>query len=188
MAASSPPPQRTALVLYAHPRPHQSRVNRLLADAARTVPGAVLHDLYDTYPDFYIDVPAEQARLLSADVVVFLHPIQWYSMPALMKEWVDTVLQSGWAYGQNGTALAGKTYLLAATAGSLLASYAPNGVNGRPLDDYLHAFRQTARLCGMQWVEPHILYGAHAVDDAAVQSHVDAFRARLGALLAHPQP
>ena len=184
MPEQSPLPQRTALVIFAHPQAHLSRVNRPLAAAARTLPRVDVHDLYETYPDFYIDVAAEQARLAAADIVVFIHPIQWYSMPSLLKEWVDAVLLPGWCYGEHGHALEGKTYWLVATTGSQADGYSADGVHGRPFDDFLPAFRQTAQLCGMRWETPHILHGAHQVDAAAVQAHVQAFVARLDALLA----
>lgn len=169
------------LVIYAHSAPHQSRVNRRMAEAARTIAGVEVHDLYETCPDFHIDVSAEQARLASADVVVFLHPLQWYGMPALLKEWVDRVLQPGWAYGDGGVALAGKTFWLAVTAGSQRDEYTAQGVHGRPLEEYLAPFRQTALLCRMVWETPAILYGAHHVDNAAVDAHIEAFRQRLQA-------
>lgn len=183
MAATSLPRPRTALVLYAHARPHLSRVNRKLAAAASALPDVSVHDLYERYPDFYIDVAAEQARVAAADVIVFLHPIQWYGMPSLLKEWADAVLLPGWAYGEDGHALAGKTYWLVATTGSPADAYSAAGTHGRPFDDYLHPMRQTAQLCGMRWEPPHILHGAHLVDEAALQAHVDAFVQRLGDLL-----
>ena len=184
-ATASATRPRSVLVLYAHSSPHQSRVNRKLADAARLQDGVQVHELYETYPDFFIDVAAEQARAQAADMLVFLHPLQWYSMPALMKEWIDAVLLPGWAYGQDGHALAGKTFLLAVTTGSPAEAYAADQVHGRPFDDYLPAFRQTAQLCRMQWAEPHVLHGAHHVDDAAVEAHVEAFVRRLNAFIDH---
>ena len=184
MADHAPLPPRTALVLYAHSRPHLSRVTRTLAAAAGGLANVSVHDLYETYPDFYIDVAAEQARLAAADVLVFLHPIQWYSAPALLKEWFDAVLLPGWAYGEGGHALEGKTWWLVTTTGSPLDAYGPDGVHGRPFDDFLHPFRQSAQLCCMRWEPPQVLHGAHLVDDGAVQAHLDAFLARLAALLA----
>ena len=175
------------LVIYAHPAPHKSRVNRRLAQAARALAGVEVLDLYETYPDFYIDVAAEQARLERASAVAFVHPIQWYSSPSLLKEWVDTVLQAGWAYGQQGGALQGKAYWLVITAGGPEAAYTEAGVHGRPLDDYLPQFRQTAQLCGMRWEAPHILYAAHLVDETVVNDHVDAFAARLALLVQQAQ-
>ena len=176
MDANKPAP---VLVVYAHPSPHKSRVNRRLAQAARALPHVELVDLYESYPDFYIDVAREQARLARAQAVVFVHPIQWYSAPALLKEWFDTVLQAGWAYGVDGHVLRGKRYWMVATCGSPIAAYGEDGVHGRTLEAFLPPFQQTAALCGMRWEAPHILYGAHLVSEAEVEAHVAAFVARL---------
>lgn len=176
------------LVLYAHPAPHRSRINRRLAEAARSLDGVLLHDLYETYPDFFIDVPREQAAVEQAGLLVFLHPIRWYGMPSLLKEWVDTVLQPGWAYGPGATALQGKGYLLAATTGSPPEAYAPGERHGRPFADYLPPFEQTAALCGMHWWPPHILHGANNASAEAIEAHVAAFRARLADFLNAPEP
>ena len=179
---------RNVLVIYAHPASHRSRVNRKLADAARAVEHVEVLDLYETYPDFYIDVAREQARLAGADLLVFLHPIQWYSMPSLLKEWVDVVLQRGWAFGHGGNALKGKGYWLVATTGSPAEAYRAGARHDRPFDDYLPQFQQTAALCGMQWQPPHILHGAHRVGEAAVEAHVAAFAERLAHYVAGHAP
>ncbi len=179
-------PNPRILVLYAHPAPQRSRINRKLADAARKLDGVLVHDLYETYPDFYIDVAREQALVEHAELVVFLHPIRWYSMPSLLKEWVDRVLQPGWAYGPGATALRGKGYWLAVTTGSPEDAYQAGERHGRTFDAYLPPFEQTAALCGMQWWPPHILHGASGLDDAAIDDHVAAFRARLEAFLLTP--
>jgi glutathione-regulated potassium-efflux system ancillary protein KefF len=172
------------LVIYAHPNAHLSRVNRQLADAARAIEGVQVHDLYDSYPDYYIDVAHEQSRAACADMIVFLHPIQWYSMPSLLKEWVDTVLLPGWAYGAGGEALKDKVYWLVASTGSGEHAYSADGPHGRPFADFLAPFAQTAAICGMRWETPHILHGAHRVSDAELADHVAAFSARLQAFSA----
>ena len=175
-------------VIYAHPSAHLSRVNRRLVERAASVDGVRVHALYDTYPDFYINVAREQALLAGADVVVFLHPIQWYSMPSLLKEWVDAVLQPGWACGAGGDALRGKRYWLAVTTGSAKDAYSAGGAHGRPFAHYLPPFEQIAALCGMHWEPAHSLHGAHHASEAAVQAHVDAFAARLSAFSALSEP
>jgi glutathione-regulated potassium-efflux system ancillary protein KefF len=172
-------PAPRVLVLFAHASPHRSRVNMRLAAAARAMPGVQVQDLYETYPDFFIDVEREQALAAAAEVIVFLHPIQWYAMPALLKEWTDVVLQHGWAYGKDGTALHGKGYWMVATTGSAVDAYQPGASHGRVFSEFLAPFEQTAALCGMRWLEPHILHGAHAVSDEEVDAHVAAFSARL---------
>src|SRR5689334_15092058 len=107
----------------------ESRVNRRLVRAAAEVAGVEIRDLYTLYPDYDIDVGTEQARAARADLLVLLHPIQWYAMPALLKLWMDEVLTYGWAYGPQGTALQGKDLWLAATTGGSQASYHPASYN-----------------------------------------------------------
>lgn len=167
------------LILYAHPAPHASRVNRRLIEAARLMPNVRVHDLYETYPDFYIDVAREQALLTDADLVVFQHPIQWYSMPALLKQWIDAVLVQGWAYGEGGGALRNKDYWLAVTTGGLHESYREEGHHRHPFAAFLPPFRQTAALCGMRWLPPQIIHGARRIDDAAMAQQVASYRERL---------
>ena len=172
-------PDRGVCVLAAHPNWRESRVNRRLLEQARAVPGIAVRDLYASYPDYDIDVPAEQAAVQSAQLLVMLHPIQWYSMPALMKLWLDEVLRHGWAYGRSGTALQGKDLWLVATTGGAEASYHPQGYNRYFFDAFLPPYEQTAALCGMRFLPPLLLHGAHRVTPEEVDAHAAVFRDRL---------
>src|SRR4051812_30837139 len=174
-------PQRI-LVLFAHPGHRRSRANAALREAAGRVEGITLHDLYESYPDFLIDVDHEQALLRRHDVIVFQHPIYWYSCPAILKEWLDLVLEHGFAYGRAGTALAGKALLSAVTAGGTEAAYGPEGLNRHELVDFLRPFEATARLCRMRWLPPFIVHGTHLLDAAALARHAEAYRTTLEAL------
>jgi glutathione-regulated potassium-efflux system ancillary protein KefF len=174
--------QNRILVLFAHSAPEASRVNRRLADAARMVPGVYLHDLYEAYPDFYVDVAREHALLAQAGAVVLLHPIQWYSMPALMKEWIDAVLPDCWSGRANEGVLAGKRCWLVASTGSPASDFAADGRHGHAFDHFLAPYRQLAAVCGMEWVAPLVLHGAHAVDAHTLEQHVAAFAGRLQAM------
>ncbi|WP_153234716.1 glutathione-regulated potassium-efflux system oxidoreductase KefF [Glaciimonas soli] len=167
------------LVLYAHPTPHHSRINQRMADSVASLAHVHLHDLYETYPDFHIAVRREQSLVAAADLIVFQHPIQWYSMPALLKQWVDMVLTPGWAYGPDGNALRGKDFWLVATTGGSEASYREEGHNRLPFSVFLPPYQQTAQLCGMRWLPPHILHGAHQANEAALLAHIDLYRERL---------
>jgi glutathione-regulated potassium-efflux system ancillary protein KefF len=174
------------LVLYAHPAPRRSRLNRALADAARALPGVSLRDLYETNPDFYIDAPRERNLVEACELLVFLHPVRWYGMPSLLKEWVDTVFEPGWAYASNRGALVDKGFWLVASTGSGEEAYQPGGLHGRPFADFLAPFEQSAALCGMRWQAPLIMHGASDADDARLSSHVTAFRDGLQAWLGAP--
>ncbi len=171
-------PQRI-LVLLAHPARRRSRANAALRAAAEEVDGVTLHDLYEAYPDFLIDVDREQELLLAHDVVVFQHPLYWYSCPAILKEWQDLVLEHGFAYGREGTALAGKSLLSAVTAGGGEAAYRPGGVNRHAVEEFLRPFEATARLCHMRWLPPFVVHGTHLLDAATLARHAAGYRALL---------
>ena len=130
-------------------------------------------------PDFDVDVAAEQALCEEHDIIVFQHPIQWYGCPALMKEWIDRVLSFGWAHGPRGTKLRGKRWLSAVSAGWQDADYRHGGRNGATLLEFLRPLSQTAAHCGMQWLEPHVLYGARHTDNSFIDTHARAYRERL---------
>ena len=174
---------KKVLVLFAHPRPDRSAVNVLLAEAARQVDGVTLVDLYAEYPSFEIDVDREQERLLAHDVIVFQHPVYWYSSPALLKEWQDLVLEHGFAYGSEGRALEGKILLNAATCGARREVYTAEGGYRHELRDYFVPFEQTALLCRMRYLPPFALFGAgHAEDENRLQDHLTDYTRLLGAL------
>lgn len=175
---AKPPPG--VVLLAAHPNWRESRVNRLLLEGARTLPWVKVRDLYAIYPDYDIDVAAEQQAVAAAQLVVLLHPVQWYSMPALLKLWLDEVLRYGWAYGPGGTALHGKDVWLAATTGGTEASYHPQGYNRYFFDAFLPPYEQTAALCGMRFLPPMVLHGAHRVSAQEIAVHVQTFVQRLG--------
>jgi glutathione-regulated potassium-efflux system ancillary protein KefF len=166
-------------VIHAHPYPGRSRTNRVLAGALRDLPEVELRPLYDLYPDFDIDVDGEQQALARARLVVWMHPVYWYSVPALLKHWFDKVLAYGWAYGEGGTALARKHCLWVPTTGGDEAAYSPEGIHGRPFANYEPVIEQTARYCGMQWEPPFVVHDANALDPAALAGHTAALVARL---------
>lgn len=167
------------LVLAAHPNWRDSRVNRRLLEAAQAAPGVQVQDLYGLYPDFDIDVAAEQQLAGQARLIVLLHPIQWYSMPSLQKLWFDEVLTYGWAYGHLGTALQGKDLWLVATTGGPESSYHPQSYNRYFFDAFMPPYEQTAALCGMRFLPPLVLHGARRASEDAIARHVDVFADRL---------
>lgn len=175
--------KRRILILLAHPSIDRSEVNRPLAEATARIEGVTLVDLYAEYPDFQIDVDREQERLLAHDVIVFQHPLYWYSTPAILKEWQDLVLEHGFAYGSQGTALRGKIFLNALTAGGLEAAYCADGYNHFTIRELLHPLEQTASLCGMIYLPPFALFGARtAVDEGRINAHIGDWTRVLEAL------
>ncbi|MCK6548351.1 NAD(P)H-dependent oxidoreductase [Myxococcota bacterium] len=169
-------PRRIA-VLFAHPRLEKSRINRALLAGIRDLPGVTVRDLYELYPDLEIDVAAEQAMLLEHDAILFQHPFYWYSVPAILKQWQDWVLEHGWAYGAEGKKLEGKITMQVVTTGGPERAYQPEGYNRFTVRALLAPWEATARLCRMRYLAPFIVHGTHrlvSLDDVA--PHVRDYR------------
>lgn len=164
---------------YAHPGERHSLVNKAMFEAAGQVKGIESIDLYARYPRYQIDIDREQALLAEHDVILLQFPIFWYSTPSLVKEWIDLVFEYGWAYGEGGDKLKGKVMMLAVTTGSPESAYGESGYQHYDLRTFLTPLEQTARLCGMRFVAPYVLFGGRHVD---YSSHVAGFSQLLTAI------
>lgn len=171
------------LVLFAHPSLDRSEVNSVLLRASHDVPGVTVVDLYQEYPTLHINIDREQERLREHDVIVFMFPLYWYSTPSILKEWQDLVLEYGFAYGEGGTALEGKQFLCALTAGGPEQAYCCDGYNQYSLRELLRPLEQTATLCGMRFLAPFALYGSRtALEEDRIECHARDWQRILAAL------
>jgi glutathione-regulated potassium-efflux system ancillary protein KefG len=137
----------------------------------RDLPHVTFRDMYELYPDFVIDVEAEQQLLLEHDLIVWHHPFYWYSCPPLMKQWIDWVLEHGWAYGKTGDALSGKWVMNVLSSGGDFTAYQKEGRNHYTYRDFLAPLEQTALLCQMRYLPPLIVPGAHRITTEEVQRY-----------------
>lgn len=149
------------LILFAHPRFEKSKTNRALLTGIDRIEGVTLNDLYEQYPDFNIDVDREKELLVGHDVLIWHYPLYMYSAPAMLKQWIDMVLEYGWAHGSQGNALTGKIVFITLTAGGTRESYANEQHNHFTIREFLHPFEQTAMLCKMIYLPPFVVHGTH---------------------------
>ncbi len=171
------------LLLFAHPSLDRSEANSELLSASRGIEGVTVVDLYAEYPDYRIDIEREQQRLLDHQVIVFMFPMYWYSTPAILKEWQDLVLEYGFAYGAEGTALQGKDFVCALTAGGAEHAYRAEGYNHFTVRQLLTPIEQTASLTGMRYLPPFALFSSRtAREDQRLQQHVSDWKRVLLAL------
>lgn len=140
------------------------------------------------------DVKAEQAKLLWADVLILQFPLWWFSMPAILKGWVDRVYAYGFAYGVGehsdkrwgnrygeGT-LAGKRAMLIVTAGGWEEHYAARGING-PIDDLLFPINHgILHYPGYDVLPPFVAYGVDRLDKADFEPIAERLRERMRTL------
>lgn len=164
------------LIVFAHPRLENSRVNRALIDRLPDDENVTFHDLYEQFPDFNIDVNLEKLLLAEHDVLVWHHPLYWYSAPSLLKQWIDIVLEYGWAYGPHGDVLQGKFVFNALTSGGARDVYSKTGRNRFTIREFLAPFEQTARLCGMNYLPPFAVQGTHKISDEDLERAAESYR------------
>ena len=171
------------LINFAHPARARSIINKALLSAIDGLDEVTINDLYANYPDFLIDVKREQSLCESHDVVIFQHPFYWYSTPAIMKEWLDLVLQHGWAYGSGAHGLEGKLFLQVITAGGDDSTYRREGYNEFTIGELTSPYRATAKLCKMNWLPPFAVLGIHrGLPDAEIKAHAEDYRRAVIAL------
>ena len=92
---------KKVLIISGHPDlANDSFANKIIMeDLAKLLPDAILDDLGALYPDYKIDVAAEQKKLVAADIIVLQFPIFWYSCPALLAKWLEDVFVRGFSHG-----------------------------------------------------------------------------------------
>lgn len=150
---------KNILVIAGHPELSRSIGNKTILEELEKHYGDAIEirRLCDLYPDYKIDIKAEQEALVRADVIVLQYPVFWYNVPALLKKWMDDVFQHGFSHGSKGKALHGKKFLLSFTTGADEKVY--KEVLAHDIPDLMPPFMETAALCGMEWVDPVYSYG-----------------------------
>lgn len=164
------------LILFAHPVYEKSRINKQLLENIAGLEQVTIHDLYEVYPDFDIDVTHEQALLLAHDIIVLHHPFYWYSVPPLLKQWIDLVLEHGWAYGKGGTQLRNKKIFNAFSSGGSFAAYQKEGHNRYTITELMAPFDQTAFLCKMTYYPPFVVHNSHLLSPEEVAAFAHDYR------------
>ena len=157
------------LLVAGHPDLSQSVVNAAILDeVARALPGVPIRKLCETAPGGVFDIPAEQAALAGADLIVWQFPYHWYSLPWLMKKWLDEVFVHGFAHG-TGAKLAGKKLLVSFTTGAPEAAYTGQPGSVADIRELVSVFPAVAKACGLDYLAPMWLNGVSFAsrDDAA---------------------
>ena len=137
---------RKTLMILSHPKIEDSIGNKIISNSISKMENTEVRHLDKLYPNFKIDIKSEQEALLSADTIIFQYPLFWYSTPALLKEWIDQVIQYGFAFGKDSYSLEGKKMIVSFTIGSPVKDY-PNEV----IQKITFAFQGLASYCKMNY-------------------------------------
>lgn len=168
--------KKKVLILFAHPNQRNSRINLPLFNMAKKIPGITTVDLYAEYPSYYINSEREQKRLLTHDVIIFQYPMYWYSMPSLLKEWQDAVLEYNFAYGENGILLRNKIFMCSVTVESQEVTYTRQGYNYFTIREFLYSVEQMAYFTRMKYLAPFVLFDTHmSFKNESFKKHIHSY-------------
>lgn len=153
---------KKVLVILAHDDMKMSRVNKRFVQELKACDNVEVRDLKALYPDYKINVEAEQEAIKKASKVVFQFPMFWFNAPSILKEWMDKVYSIGFAFditkdGYQRRELEGKEFMLAVSMGGHEAAYAGEY---KSVNECLTPYIYTAKFCGMKVIEPFYTYRA----------------------------
>jgi NAD(P)H dehydrogenase (quinone) len=111
---------------------------------------------------FAPNIAAEQEKVAWCDLMIWQFPLWWFSVPAIMKGWVDRVFAMGRTYGQGNTyetgIFRGKKAMLSLTTGGGKDDYSDGGLNG-DMDNMLKPLhRGIFQFTGFSVLSPHVVY------------------------------
>ena len=189
------------LVVYSHPNPksfnhailettvetlraggHETRVRDLYAQGFDPVlKGSDFAAL--AAGELPADIKAEQDEITWAEILVFVYPIWWTGLPAMMKGYIDRVFLHGFAYvyeaGGIKALLKGKKALIINTTGTPTEMYDANGMSA--------AMRKTSDMgilgfCGIEVIDHLFFGGVPSVDDAVRKGYLEKVKVAVSAI------
>lgn len=135
---------------------------------------------------FAADVEAEIRKVEWCDLMIWQFPLWWFSVPAVMKGWVDRVFAMGRAYGggrvYGSGVFAGKRALLSLTTGGPAQSYLPDGFNGDLMGVLRPIHRGMLQFVGFDVLAPHVVYGPVRMSPEQRAAELDRLAARLAGI------
>lgn len=150
----------STLVVLGHPNYGKSIANKTVINELKISElDMELRDIYNLYPDYKIDIKAEQEALLRHQHIVLQYPFYWYSMPAILKLWMDDVFEHQFAYGSKGDQLKGKNFIPSFTVGSSENSYSALGFQHFRVQEFCKHLEQTAYHTQMNYIDPIYFHG-----------------------------
>lgn len=149
----------------------KGKLNQTLFDEIIKILSAQ-HEIKTTIVEHGYDLREERDKFLWADRIIFQSPVNWYSIPWILKKYIDDVynygvfFESADSYGRGGK-LTDKKYMLSLTWSAPENSFENNKgfFDGRNSDDIFIPFHKTQEYCGMERIQTFALYDVLRIPD-----------------------
>ncbi|NXX78398.1 NQO2 dehydrogenase, partial [Urocolius indicus] len=136
--------------------------------------------------DLSKDVIEEQKKVQEADLLIFQFPLYWFSMPAIMKGWMDRVLVQGFAYDfpdcYDSGLLKNKLALFSFTTGGNEEKFTKESISGDIRYILWPMQHGIMHFCGVKVLAPHICFAPEFVSEEKRKEMVTAWAQRLNTL------
>ena len=164
---------KNVLVLLSHPYVQYSFTHQHLSAKLAQIPGVTVRHIDQIKREgLHFDSKAEQKFWNDADTIVLEFPLYWYHGPASLKQYLDDVLTTDWAF-EGAHELAGKNLLILTTTGGLESEYKAGGDHGFSVSDVLTPFKATANITKMNYLPEIVIYAAKLQDQVELQKQLD---------------
>ena len=165
------------LVVISHPTLEKSKIHTAIISVAQDRGFDIHHIDQHCDPNGGFDVRSEQELLEKYDTIILQFPLYWYTVPAILKQYLDEVLTSDWAYDLRH-ALQGKTFAIVVTTAGGEVDYSHTGDVKFTLDELMAPLKATASFTRMTWGEPLYLYGVAEPTQETINSALTRVLAR----------
>lgn len=152
------------LIILSHPDINSSIGNKTISESLNQNSNTEVRHLDALYPDYKMDVKAEQEALIKADIIIFQYPLFWYNVPTMLKAWIDQVFTYGFAFGKDSYTLEGKKIIVSFTTGTSAKDY-PSDV----IEKVVFPFKGLADFCKMEYLTEVISHEINNYSDEAIE-------------------
>lgn len=135
---------------------------------------------------FSDELVREQQRVAKADLFIFVYPLWWGGMPAILKGWFDRVLAYGFAYTDGKCFdtgfFKGRHGVVALTTGGTTERFSDGGVYG-PIGNLLYPHRRTMlEYLGLEVAPSFVAYASPRVSQAEREQYLENWSDQLATL------
>ena len=141
------------LVISGHPNLEKSKANKAILKELEKHFGKQIsiRRLDKLYPNYQINVKAEQEAIKNADFIILQFPLYWYGTPALLKKWIDDVLYDYFKGNRLSGKFKDKAIIASVTIGGSKERYSPPN---KTVETYLIPLQETFEVIGAGWASP----------------------------------
>jgi putative NADPH-quinone reductase len=162
-----------ALIILAHPKYENSLANKtIIEELKNSSQHHEFRNIHELYPNYKIDIQAEQEALLRHETVLFQYPFYWLNLPAILKHWIDEVFAYQFAYGSQGDKLKGKNLIPSFTVGAAELEYQLSGKHHLRIYEFCKSLEHTVNYAQMNYIDPVCFFGASLKVEAFSEQEV----------------